>query len=70
MTDKSKSLGSLLLEWVPELFNADDGQVKPKSSQVSWCVQGIDVPLSAKVMDLWKSLGSPDHFLYILVVTR
>jgi autophagy-related protein 5 len=70
-SDESVSLGSLLLDWSPELFQKDaDGVVQPKSSNVSWSVQGINVPLSASIVDLWKSLCCPDHFLYILLLTR
>jgi hypothetical protein len=69
--DESVSLGSLLLDWIPELFQKDiDGTVQPKSSNVSWSVQGINVPLSASIVDVWKCLCCPDHFLYILLLTR
>jgi hypothetical protein len=66
------TLGSVLAEWCPNLFCIqENGAVKPKQpSDTSWIIQGISsIDLSTTLVDLWKSLCSPDHFLYICVST-
>jgi hypothetical protein len=69
------TLGELLYEWVPNYFTTtrnedNDKVVVPKESTTSWRVAGISPPLSSLVMDLWRSLCHPDHFLYIVLITH
>ena len=46
-------------------------EVQPKNpQQISWHVAGIVPPLNALVLDLWKTLSHPDHFLYIVLITN
>jgi len=80
-SDSSKELipttiGSVLNQWLPDLFPLIDGGSKSEggnSDQVSpkcaWCIQGLQVPLTMAVSDLWKGLCHPDRFLYIIIVT-
>jgi len=66
--DLTITLGDLLNEWIPESFLVD--MKEPSEHLLSWSVQGIQPPLSASVLDLWKGLCHPDHFLYITLITR
>lgn len=65
------TLGSLLVSWTPNLFHREsDGTVVPVGVEsTTWAIQGIEPPLTCPVVDLWKCLCHPDHFLYISVVT-
>jgi len=64
------TLGSLLQCWIPQFFVSDpDGSVKPESSSTVWAAQGIKIPLSSNLVDLWRCLCHPDHFLYIVIRT-
>jgi len=65
------TLGSLLCDWCPDIFcRNDEGDIEPKQLDTCWTVQGIHVALSTNLVDLWKSLSCPDHFLYILISTK
>lgn len=65
------TLGSLLLDWVPDLFQQSDEQaVAPKSDSCKCIVAGIAPPMAITVLELWRNLCHPDHFLYIIVLTR
>ena len=80
----SLSLGQLLHEWLPEYFvvdvpltvdtnNAETSitTYKPNTYTVEcWKVCGIEPPLSTIIYDLWRNCSHPDHFLYVLVLTR
>lgn len=44
--------------------------VRALPSVVSWRVGGIQPPLEASLLDVWKMLMHPDHFLYITVITN
>jgi hypothetical protein len=70
--DKSTTLGSLLVDWLPDLFHkmADESVVEPKSEAYRWFVGGINPPLTIGIVELWQNLCHPDHFLYIVVLTR
>jgi hypothetical protein len=70
--NETLTLGELLYEWVPNYFtrNDNDKVVMPKESTTSWRVAGIIPPLSSLVKDLWRNLGHPDHFLYIVLITQ
>ncbi|CAB9498411.1 Autophagy protein 5 [Seminavis robusta] len=65
------TLGDLLLGWLPEVFQKTaDGDVEPNSPSCRWFVAGMHPPLSTLVLELWENLCHPDHFLYIVVLTR
>lgn len=64
------SLGELLLEWAPLLFQRHIEDVVPITSEIQWTVQGLQVPLSAKVKGLWYCLCHPDHFLYVVITSK
>jgi hypothetical protein len=72
--NETLTLGELLYEWVPNYFiRNDDDENKaavPKELTTSWRVAGIIPPLSSLVMDLWRNLCHPDHFLYIVLITQ
>mmetsp|Transcript_55770 Transcript_55770/g.167125 ORF Transcript_55770/g.167125 Transcript_55770/m.167125 type:complete len:376 (+) Transcript_55770:142-1269(+) len=75
--DSLRTIGDVLLEWMPHLFsrqqnsNDDSHVVAADLDTTMWTVQGIDgVPLSTPAIDIWRSLCHPDHFLYIMVVTK
>ena len=64
------TLGDILLYWLPQHFErCTDGRIVAKP-YVSHCIQGIRPNLKCSMLDLWKSLCHPDHFLYIVVVTK
>ena len=69
------TLKQLLQEWLPHIFDDKVAAVKDnnesifKSSAVRWRVQGMQLPLSMKVIDIWRTLCSPDLFLYITIRT-
>jgi autophagy-related protein 5 len=77
-TKERLSLGALLNQWIPQYFvEKEEGEagettttIQPKYSSIQWRVSGIVPPLSISVLDLWRSLSHPDHFLYIIVVTQ
>lgn len=75
----SLSLGQLLHEWLPEHFMVDTNipdssttiMYKPNTDTVRWWkVCGIVPPLSTNIYDLWRNCSHPDHFLYIIILTR
>ena len=70
--EKATTLGSLLLEWLPDLFHKEpDGEEIRASSESYRClVAGITPPLSIPVLELWQHLCHPDNFLYIVILTR
>jgi hypothetical protein len=52
--------------------HADDNStvILPRDgTSISWHVGGIVPPLTTLVMDLWRAMSHPDHFLYIVVTT-
>jgi hypothetical protein len=64
------TLGDILIYWLPQHFErGTDGRIVAKP-YVSHCIQGIQPNLKCSMLDLWKSLCHPDHFLYIVVVTK
>jgi hypothetical protein len=65
------TLGTLLFEWAPDLFQCqDDNSICPKSSATRLIVQGVETSLSLSVVELCEALTHPDHFLYVIVTTR
>mmetsp|Transcript_35241 Transcript_35241/g.51775 ORF Transcript_35241/g.51775 Transcript_35241/m.51775 type:complete len:339 (+) Transcript_35241:78-1094(+) len=83
--EKPITLGNLLLDWLPHLFQnhlPDDSLTSTtdsssggssenyKNSRSCCClVQGIVPPLSCTILELWQYLCHPDHFLYIVVLS-
>ena len=69
--DDETTLGSLFLDWLPDLFqqSAEDG-IQPKSKACRFSVAGIVPSMTTSVKELWTNLCHPDHFLYIVVLTR
>ena len=77
---KLSTLGDLLLAWAPEYFqfsslsDKEDGDPTSQSLSIDasrqWRVAGIQAPLETPLVDLWKHLCHPDHFLYIVLTTK
>ena len=72
---KDTTLGALLLDWLPHLFQQttptdDESTIEVSSKSLRYFVAGITPPLSVPVLDLWENLCHPDHFLYITILTR
>lgn len=64
------TLGDILVSWLPQYFEKNSAnEIVPRPS-VFYCIQGIQPRMSCPILDLWKSLCHPDHFLYVLVVTK
>jgi hypothetical protein len=50
--------------------NCSANGIIPTESLV-WVVQGIaGIPLTFPIGQIWRTLCSPDHFLYVAVITR
>eukprot|EP01082_Thalassiosira_pseudonana_P011472 g10408.t1 g10408 contig4:1820642-1822078(-) len=63
------TLGDVLASLLPQHFVKDEtGTVSDESTY--FCIQGIQPSMDCAIVDLWKSLCNPDHFLYIVVVTQ
>jgi hypothetical protein len=63
------TLGDVLASLLPQHFVKDEtGTVTDESTY--FCIQGIQPSMDCAIVDLWKSLCNPDHFLYIVVVTQ
>ena len=64
------TLGDVLVSWLPQCFEKNSAnEIVPRPS-VFYCIQGIQPRMSCPILDLWKSLCHPDHFLYVVVVTK
>lgn len=64
------TLGDVLLSWLPHYFEKNIAEGVVPAPSVYYCIQGIQSSLSCPILDLWRSLCHPDHFLYIIVVTK
>lgn len=64
-------LGDILTSWLPQYFVKEppSNEIIAKLS-VEYYIQGIQPSLSCPILDLWRSLCHPDHFLYVVVVTK
>ena len=62
------TLGEVLAKYLPDHFAVDyiTGTVT-HDSNVYYCVQGIQPSVNCTIVDLWRTLSHPDHFLYITV---
>lgn len=62
------TLGKVLYAAVPALFAAKEGATE---DVVNWKIAGISrPPLDVPIQDYWVNLAHPDHFLYIVVLTK
>jgi hypothetical protein len=43
---------------------------RAKDDVLCWRVSGIQPPFDTTILDLWKHFCHPDHFLYIVVLTK
>lgn len=72
------TLGDVLVTCLPSLFKQVDSSAVTDSSNIivsdpsstHYSIQGVQPSLSCVVVDLWRSLCHPDHFLYVIVVTQ
>ena len=62
------TLGDVLLSWLPQHFESDAMEAVVAKPSVYYSIQGIRPKLSSSILDLWKCLCHPDHFLYITVI--
>ena len=82
---KDWTLGQLLHAWLPESFdcnkpevdapngnhnNGNSSSYNPREGVVCWRVAGIQPSLETPVVELFSTCFSPDHFLYIVVLTN
>lgn len=63
------TLGDVLAEWLPHLFGVTISSASDPPSSTAYFVQGVCPSLSTPVVELWRALCHPDHFLYVIVVT-
>ena len=66
------TLGDVLVNWLPHLFAVDSST--GRASAIShlttyYSIQGIQPTLACAMVDLWRALCHPDHFVYVAVVT-
>ena len=77
-TPSFTTLGSFLADNLPHHFEIDSnkGTVRRKCAEdendtfVCYCIQGIQPSFECAMVDLWRCLSHPDHFLYVIVVTE
>jgi len=69
-TPSFTTLGEVLADWLPHLFDIDSASgcaAVISQSTTYFSIQGIQPSLDCNIVDLWKCLCHPDHFLYIVV---
>lgn len=59
------TLGDVMVSCLPDLFNEDETDC----NNAHFSIQGVKPSLSTTIVDLWRSLCHPDHFLYVIVAT-
>jgi len=67
------TLGDVLANYLPDYFAIDPstGWVTAVSdANLSYYIQGVQPSMKCAVVDLWRALSHPDHFLYVIVVTE
>mmetsp|Transcript_40013 Transcript_40013/g.84042 ORF Transcript_40013/g.84042 Transcript_40013/m.84042 type:complete len:457 (+) Transcript_40013:163-1533(+) len=67
------TLGDVLSNCLPDYFRVDPstGLASVASdTAVYYCVQGVQPSLNCAMVDLWRALSHPDHFLYVIVMTE
>eukprot|EP00985_Skeletonema_marinoi_P027773 scaffold23347_cov157-Skeletonema_marinoi.AAC.1 len=60
------TLGDVLVSCLPDLFKVDDDA---PDCNAHYSIQGVQPSLTTTIVDLWRSLCHPDHFLYVIVAT-
>ncbi len=63
------TLGDVLVSCLPDLFMVEDDGGIDCNNNVHYSIQGVQPSLSTTIVDLWRSLCHPDHFLYVIVAT-
>ena len=61
------TLGDVLVSCLPDLFKVDDDA---PDCNAHYSIQGVQPSLTTTIVDLWRSLCHPDHFLYVIVATQ
>eukprot|EP00984_Skeletonema_dohrnii_P004034 scaffold1380_cov80-Skeletonema_dohrnii-CCMP3373.AAC.2 len=61
------TLGDVLVSCLPDLFKVDDDA---PDCNAHYSIQGVKPSLTTTIVDLWRSLCHPDHFLYVIVATQ
>lgn len=68
------TLGDILVRCLPNHFavNRSTERVADIVSDrpTYYCIQGVRPSMKCAMLDLWRALSHPDHFLYIIVVTE
>jgi len=67
------TLGDVLAGCLPDYFVVDPSTgctTEVSDSSLYYCIQGVQPSMECALVDLWRALSHPDHFLYILVVTE
>ncbi len=67
------TLGDFLSNFFPNHFVSDPATGRVTSVLGSchyYSIQGLQPSLEFPLVDLWRALSHPDHFLYIIVVTE
>ncbi|KAL3815801.1 hypothetical protein ACHAXA_001695 [Cyclostephanos tholiformis] len=67
------TFGDFLSNICPNHFVMDPatGQVTSVPGSCHYyCIQGVQPSMKSPLVDLWRALSHPDHFLYIIVVTE
>lgn len=71
------TLADVLADVLPDHFAVDPStgctsvlSSSDSSSSVYYCIQGVRPSTKCAMVDLWRALSHPDHFLYIVVVTK
>lgn len=59
------TLGDVLVSCLPDLFTIDGTDC----NDAHYSIQGVQPSLSTTIVDLWRSLCHPDHFLYVIIST-
>lgn len=68
------TLGDLLSDWLPDHYAIDPitncaASISAELA-VQYSIQGVQPSMKCAMVDLWRALSHPDHFLYIIVVTK
>jgi hypothetical protein len=67
------TLGDFLSNCLPNHFVTDPATGWTTSipgSCLHYCIQGVQPSIMCAMVDLWRALSHPDHFLYVIVVTE
>ena len=67
------TLGDVLIKFLPSHFNIDSssGWVSIASdTTLYYSIQGVQPSLKCTMVDIWRALSHPDHFLYLIIVVN